>query len=245
MKTMNYLHQMRKDSKISKTFDLKHLRIFSYSEKKNLINFCNLKSNSNDGKCNKENLEENNSFDRITNNETIKSPKSNKEEEKIKLLIIDKAINNTLTVNYFFPIRKNYYSYSKFKSNEKKILSETDKNNNKKETKEKDNKNYNFYLQSQTLDDGKNRNKDKEKDIYDSLPKFRKNKKKDYKNLFIINKGINEKLNSYSVNTKSVKHQMTIQTTLPSFNPILSPEKNNLIKDEDKIDAYRSVSKKN
>ena len=73
---------------------------------------------------------------------------------------------------------------------------------------------------------------------------FVKTKKKDYKKLFIINKGINEKLNSYSVKTKSVKHQVTIQTTLPSFNPILSPEKNNLIKDEDKIDAYRSVSKK-
>ena len=99
MKTMNFLHQMRKDSKMAKTFDLKHLGIFSNSEKKNLINFCNLKNNSNDGKCNKENLEENNSFDRITNNETIKSPKSNKEEEKIKLLINDKAINNTLTGN--------------------------------------------------------------------------------------------------------------------------------------------------
>ena len=41
-----------------------------------------------------------------------------------------------------------------------------------------------------------------------------------------------------------MKHQVTIQTTLPSFNPILSPKKNNLIKDEDRIDAYRNVSKK-
>ena len=148
MKTINFLHPTRKESNITKTFDLKHLGILSNSEKNNLLNFHNLKNNSNEDKYNPENQEEYNSLDRITNNETIKSPKSNKEEEKIKLLINDKAINNTLTGNYFFPIRKNYNSYSRFKSNEKKVLSETDKNNNKKETKEKDNKNYKFNLQS-------------------------------------------------------------------------------------------------
>ena len=262
MKTINFLHPTRKESNITKTFDLKHLGILSNSEKNNLLNFHNLKNNSNEDKYNPENQEEYNSLDRITNNETIKSPKSNKEEEKIKYLINNKAINNTLTGNYFFPIRKNYYSYSKFKSSEKKILSETVKNinennKNKKETKEKSddknnnkNSNYNLYLQSQTIDDGQNRTKEKSKDKdidkYDSLPKFHKNKKKDFKKLFIINKKINEKLNFYSVNTKSVKHHMTMQSTLPSFNPMLSPEKNNFIKDKNavEIDTYRSISKK-
>ena len=130
MKTINFLHPIRKDSKITKNFDLKHLGILSNSEKNNLLNFHNLKNNSNIDKYSPENQDEYNSLDRITNNETIKSPKSNIEEEKIKYLINNKAINNTLTGNYFFPIRKNYYSYSKFKLSEKKILSETDKNIN-------------------------------------------------------------------------------------------------------------------
>ena len=251
MKTINFLYAVRKDSKITKTFNLKHLGILSNSEKNNLINFHNLKNNSHEDKNNQENIEEYNSLDRITNNETIKSPKNNKDEEKIKFLINNKAINNTLTGNYFFPIRKNYYSYSKYKLSEKKLLSETDKNNennkNKKDIKVKsdnNNLNYNLYFQSQTIDDWQNKNKDIDKDKYDLFPIFHKNKKKDFKKSFIINKRINQKLNFYSVNTKSVKHHMTMQSTLPTFNPMISPEKNNLIKDKNEIDTYRSISKK-
>ena len=102
MKSFNLINPSKRDSKVTKTFDLKHLGILSNSVQNNKINFQNLNEDKNLSYVNE-----------------IKIPKINEKDEKIKYILSNKSINNSLTSNYFFPIKKKYHSYSKFKSTTK------------------------------------------------------------------------------------------------------------------------------
>ena len=232
MKSINLIRPSKKDSKMTKTFYLKHLGILSNSQHNSISNFQNLNE---DKKINNSSNE-------------IKTPKI-KEEEKIKYILNSKSINNSLTSNYFYPMKKNYYSYSKFNPTDKIQHFPNDKNNTDKTCVN------HLYLNSQTIDEHTNTHTNtninfygpriKKEDLvkYDSLPKCLKNpKKRDFKKSFNINKRINEKLNFYSVNAKSVKHHTTIQSTNPTFSPMLSPQKfgkDKTVGEKTEINTYR------
>ena len=232
MKSINLIRPSKKDSKMTKTFYLKHLGILSNSQHNSISNFQNLNE---DKKINNSSNE-------------IKTPKI-KEEEKIKYILNSKSINNSLTSNYFYPMKKNYNSYSKFNPTDKIQHFPNDKNNTDKTCVN------HLYLNSQTIDEHTNTHTNtninfygpriKKEDLvkYDSLPKCLKNpKKRDFKKSFNINKRINEKLNFYSVNAKSVKHHTTIQSTNPTFSPMLSPQKfgkDKTVGEKTEINTYR------
>ena len=229
MNSIDINYPYRKDSKIIKTFDLKHLGMFSNSEEINAINFEKINNNLNQDMLNIR--KESNSKNKGTNKE-IKTPKMINEEEKIKYLINNKAISNTLTSNFFFQNKKSYILSEKAK------LSESIKNNdsNRLEFKEKESKNNNLFF----IDNGNKSNKNKDK--YDSLPKFQKSNKKNFKKLFIINKKITEKPNYFSNFSKSVKNHITIQSTQPTFSNILSPKKDGVMKKKKELNTCKSMS---
>ena len=225
-----------------KGYDLKNLGILSNSEQNNISNYLNKREQ--EYKITPQKWY-NSPIKIIKNNEDInQSEKKNNNKEKIKNIINNKAIINSLTNNYFFP-KKNYYSYSKIKLNDKNILSESDKNPSDKKEKEikegedkNKNKNINSYLKSKTINFPHNLNKDKDKGKNELFPLFfkRSNKKNNYQKFF----DINEKLKNNSINTKSLNHYTT--TTLPTFSPLSTHEKDTGKKNNNI--AYRSISKK-
>ena len=74
------------------------------------------------------------------------------DEEKMKTIINNKMINNTITNNYLFFIRKPYYSFSKNKLSDKFTLYEIDKTiDNNKKRKDEIFKTIKIY-QSQTIE---------------------------------------------------------------------------------------------
>ena len=234
MKAIKLLHHRKKQkhAKTIKNFDLKYLDHLTNSEQNNIINFKRLNYGSTK-----------NLF--LFTNKYINSPKKkddiekaktpeHKGEEKIDNIINNKIINNSLTSNYFFPFKKNY----KYKSNEKTVLSEADKTNDNNKIKGNDNKNRNNYINFKTLDGRHISNDDIEK--YDLLPHFIKSHKKlnFNKNNFIFN----QKMNYGSVFKKTVKHQTAMQSTLPTFSRMISPDKENINKNKD--EKFISISKK-
>ena len=236
MKAINLKKQNKNFLKSNNNFDLKHLGILSNSEHNNILN---LNKESENILAQKKYY---NSPNRIINNdEKIRSKILDNNEEKIKYIIKNKSINNSLTGNYFFPLKNNHYSYSKIKLSEKAILSESDKKiSDKKEIKEKENKNKNIrlYLQSKTIDVRHNLNKDRDKN--DLFPQFQKsNKKKDFKMLFV-----NKKLNFNNKNTKSPTNYTTLQSTLTTFSPITSLEKDIIMRKDHKENTFRNINKK-
>ncbi len=238
MKSFNLINPSKRDSKVTKTFDLKYLGILSNSVQNNKINFQNLNEDKNLSYVNE-----------------IKIPKINEKDEKIKYILSNKSINNSLTSNYFFPIKKKSHSYSKFKSTTKKELFEIDKINKDDKTNGIKNSDKNLFLNSQTIEQHNNNKtnsiidftkpliKSDDLDKYDSLPIFKKNsKRKDIKKFFIVNKKLNEKINFCSPNTKSVKSHITLQSTIPTFSPILTPEKDS---QEKKLREKSQMNKNN
>ena len=233
MKAITLLHHRKKHNhaKTIKNFDLKYLEILANSEQNNIINFkrLNFESTKNILLFNNKYF---NSPKKENDIEKTKTPSHKDEDEKIKNIINNKAINTSLTTNYFFPFKK----YYKNKLSEKMVLSEGDKNSHTNKIKENEIKNVKFFMDSRTLDGRHISNIDIEK--YDLLPHFIKsNKKIDFKkNNFIFN----QNLKYNSVLRKSVKNHTTMQSTLPTFSRMISPEKDNINKEE----PYLSVSKK-
>ena len=149
------------------------------------------------------------------------------DEEKMKTIINNKMINNTITNNYLFFIRKPYYSFSKNKLSDKFTLYEIDKTiDNNKKRKDEIFKTIKIY-QSQTI----------EQKINPKINKFGSIlKNKNNNNSKSFNKKF-DKLSNKNINAKSVKHYTTTQSTLPGFSNILSPNKRS------KRNVSKSISK--
>lgn len=235
----------KKDSKLIKTYDLKYLGIITSNEKNPIINFrslCNTKTNNSIYK-----QIYFNTPNKITGHKKIiKTSNNNNDEEKLKHFITNKNINNSPTNNDMLPAKKSYCSYSKFKLSDKIVLTESNQTientNIKPKTKESKYKNLKIYVKSGTIDYKNISNNYK----YNSFSHIsNNNKKNNLKNSFIINKRINGKLSNNYINTQSYNHHTTMQSTLPGFSRILSPQKVNLIRKKTKKNTSKTISKKN
>ena len=223
MSDIDIIPQNRRGSRLTKTFDLKQLPLPEKNEQNIINNFRKRQSYKTTRNYSyKGNF--NIFYEEKTNeNNKLKAPILNQENENIKN-IINKNINNTISQNIFYQKKRIYYSKSKFKSNDNLLFSDGYKINIKDEEKYKL---FNSNFQSQTIDSNSAR-----KNRIKSFINFSKNKnKKDPKKLFINNQRDNEKFNFNFHIDKSVKHHTTIQSTISTFVPALSPKNDsNLIR---------------
>ena len=214
-----------RDSKLTKSYDLKQLGILTNDNTNPLINFRNIYSDKNitNQGLSKMYDSPNKSFGQ---RKKAKTSIIINDEEKIKVILNNKMINNTLTNNYILSTKKQHLSFSKFKLSDKFALSEIDKtiDNNKKRKDEKY-KTVKMYDQSKTTSPNSNK--------FNSILKYNKNK-----NSIIFNKRF-DKLSNKNINVQSVKHYTTTQSTLPGFSNVLSPNK------KSKRNVCKSISKKN
>jgi len=235
----NTISPVRKDSKISKIFNLKLLGVSSNLEqnlvkdlrkRKSYATTRNFQVNQNISNSNEKNINDENKL-------TI--PKENNDDEKIKYLINNKSINNSITNNIFYHFNKKYYSLPKFNSNDNVLKLDISKNNGQLDK----NKDLRHNQRAQTIISTKS-NKNK----MNLFPKLKINNinKNDLKNLNNINNRINNKLNQNSMKSNSVKHYTLRYTTVSTLFSGLNNNNDDLIrKKQFKETTFRNINKKN
>jgi hypothetical protein len=225
------MESFRKDSKLTKTYDLKLLDINASDDKNPLIKIRNIYSDKD--LINKAFSKIYDSPKKISGYRKKANTIINKDKVKIKNIINKKMINNILKNNLMLSNGKTYNSFSKIKLSDKLVLSDSgNTNENSKKRKEDKYKTTKIKINDQfkIIDLKNNTNINK----FNLFLKSNRN----LKNTFVINKGI-EKLNNNNIYTQSLKQYTTTQSTLPGFSNILSPNKRS------KRNICKSVSKKN
>lgn len=219
--------QNNRVSKLVKTFDLKYLKTPKNAEQSSITFF---RKNQTYGTTRNKPIKHNqyNSLEKAINNN----------DNKIKYILSDKNTNKNRSNDLLSQQKKIFNSSSKFKSNSHIQSYKEFKNNSKEDKYQK------LNLFSQTLDSRRNSSNNK----INSYPQFSKDNKKVSQKNHNINQRINDyNLNSNSVISKSVKHHTTIQSTVSTFVPALSPQKDSSLirKKVFKETTYRLVNKKN
>lgn len=219
--------QNNRVSKLVKTFDLKYLKTPKNAEQSSITFF---RKNQTYGTTRNKPIKHNqyNSLEKAINNI----------DNKIKYILSDKNTNKNRSNDLLSQQKKIFNSSSKFKSNSHIQSYKEFKNNSKEDKYQK------LNLFSQTLDSRRNSSNNK----INSYPQFSKDNKKVSQKNHNINQRINDyNLNSNSVISKSVKHHTTIQSTVSTFVPALSPQKDSSLirKKVFKETTYRLVNKKN
>jgi len=219
--------QNNRVSKLVKTFDLKYLKTPKNAEQSSITFF---RKNQTYGTTRNKPIKHNqyNSLEKAINNN----------DNKIKYILSDKNTNKNRSNDLLSQQKKIFNSSSKFKSNSHIQSYKEFKNNSKEDKYQK------LNLFSQTLDSRRNSSNNK----INSYPQFSKDNKKVSQKNHNINQRINDyNLNSNSVISKSVKLHTTIQSTVSTFVPALSPQKDSSLirKKVFKETTYRLVNKKN
>lgn len=240
MKNFELTPQKRKNSKVLKAFDLKDLDLPKNSEQNESFGFRKIHIYGTIRNKVYKIKPKDFSEEIIKDDNKLKNQVKNHKEEKIKLFLNDKSTNNKITNNIFYQPKKIYYSQQKFKSNDNLLLlSEGNIINSK-------NKNKTFNLNLQNKINHQHHNSSKTNN--NLFPQFTKiNNKKDYNDMVEINRRIKKKITGNSFNSKSVKHQTTVQSNISTFVPFLSHKNDiNLIKDKMfKEKTYININKKN
>ena len=240
MQNNNIIPPNRKDSKLSKIFNLKLIGTPS-SLDNNLIESNNktLTFGTTRSLAIKQNIS--NSIEKNINNEKKEAiPIKNNDDEKNKNLINNKSICNTIENIIYYQSKRKYYSHSKFSSNDNVLKLDSSKNN----CQSYKNKNSRLKYRSQTIISTNNSS------LYTTnlFPKItaNKNNNKDNKKLYIINNNINNKINHYATKSKSGKHFSYIYSITPNLISGINSKNNVLIrKKKFKGITYRSINKKN
>ena len=219
--------QNNRVSKLVKTFDLKYLKTPKNAKQSSITFF---RKNQTYGTTRNKPIKHNqyNSLEKAINNN----------DNKIKYILSDKNTNKNRSNDMLSQQKKIFNSSSKFKSNSHIQSYKEFKNNSKEDKYQK------LNLFSQTFDSRRNSSNNK----INSYPQFSKDNKKVSQKNHNIKQRINDyNLNSNSVISKSVKHHTTIQSTVSTFVPALSPQKDSSLirKKVFKETTFRLVNKKN
>ena len=229
---------IRKDSKITKIFNLKLLGIPSNLEQ-------NLAKNTHKRKSYttirysqiKQNIT--NSIEKTINDENkLTIPIKKNDDEKIKYLINNKSINNSITNAIFYQFNRKYYPGPKYSSNDNILKLNSSKNN------EQFDKNINLRqnIRAQTIISTKyNKNK---MNLFPRI-KITNNNKKKYESVNNINNRINNKLNQNSIKSNSVKHYTLGYSSASSHFSGLNTNNDALIRKKFKENTFRIINKKN
>jgi len=233
----NTISPIRKDSKISKIFNLKLLGIPSNLDQ-NLVE--NLRKRKSYATTRNSQVKQNisNSIDKIDDENILTISKKKNDDKKIKYLINNKSINNSITNTFFYQFNKKYYSRPKYSSNDNVLKLNISKNNEQYDK----NKNLRQNIRAQTIITIKS-NKNK-MNLFPRL-KVSNSNKKDYKNLNNFNNRINNKLNQNSMKSNSVKHYTLRYSTASSFFGLNTNYDDLIRKKKFKETTFRNINKKN
>ena len=229
---------IRKDSKITKIFNLKLLGIPSNLDQNLAKNTHKRKSYTSIRYSQiKQNIT--NSIEKTINDENkLTIPINKNDDEKIKYLINNKSINNSITNAIFYQFNRKYYSGPKYSSNDNILKLNNSKNN------EQFDKNINLRqnMRAQTIISTKyNKNK---MNLFPRI-KITNNNKKKYESVNNINNRINNKLNQNSIKSNSVKHYTLGYSSASSHFSGLNTNNDALIRKKFKENTFRIINKKN
>ena len=237
MQNIKIIPSNRKDSKLSKIFNLKLIETPSILDN-NLIerNSKRLTFNTSKNLTIKQNLFNINEIN-INNEKKEAIPIKNNDDEKSKNLIKNKSICNTIINKIYCQSKRKYYSHSKFSLNDNVLNLDSSKNNGQSYKK----KNLRLKYRSQTIISTNNSS------LYtiNLFPKITANNNKDNKKLYIINNKKYNKLDHYSTKSKSGKHYSYIYSTKPILISDNNSKNDISIRKKFKESTFRIINKKN
>ena len=238
----NTISPIRKDSKISRIFNLKLLGIPSNLEQNLTKNIPKRQSYLATGNWQVKQNIINSTEKKINDESKLTIPKNNKDDEKIKYLIDNNSINNSITNTIFYKFNKKYYSRPKYSSNDN-LLKLNQFKNNEQLNKKKD---LRQNIRAQTfVSTESNKNK---MNLFPKLKITNSSNKdsKDINNINNINNRKNNKLNQNSMKSNSVKYFSVGYSTASSLLSGINTNNDILIRKQNfKETTFRTINKKN